>query len=60
MHGSFSKQKVLCQNDPDCRRGGSKAAAYIKISEAEIADDYPEPTQYEKALLHPSKFLEGM
>ena len=31
------------------RRGGTKAAAYIKISEAEIADDYPEPTQYEKA-----------
>ena len=21
---------------------------YIKISEAEIADDYPEPTQYDK------------
>lgn len=36
-----------------CRRGGSgragqAASAYIKISEEEIADDYPEPTQYDK------------
>ena len=31
-----------------CRRGSTKGAAYIKISEAEIADDYPEPTQYDK------------
>ena len=31
-----------------CRRGSTKGAAYIKISEAEIADDYPEPTQYGK------------
>lgn len=23
---------------------------YIKISEAEIADDYPEPTQYDKVM----------
>lgn len=38
-----------------CRRGGAKAAAYIKISEAEIADDYPEPTQYEKACPCPSR-----
>lgn len=34
-----------------CRRGGTKAAAYIKISEAEIADDYPEPKQYLKVTL---------
>lgn len=31
-----------------CRRGGAKQQIYIKISEAEIADDYPEPEQYEK------------
>ncbi len=33
------------------RRGGAgrAAQAYIKISESEIADDYPEPAQYEKA-----------
>lgn len=30
------------------KRGGSKGTPYIKISEAEIADDYPEPTPYEK------------
>jgi len=29
------------------KRGGS-AQAYIKISEAEIADDYPVPKMYEK------------
>jgi len=31
-----------------CRRGGGKGAAYIKVSEAEIAADYPEPAQYDK------------
>lgn len=31
-----------------CRRTGGKQQVYIKISEAEIADDYPEPTQYDK------------
>lgn len=30
------------------RRTGGKQQVYIKISEAEIADDYPEPTQYDK------------
>ena len=38
---------------PGCVRrrpgAGRAAQAYIKISEAEIADDYPEPAQYEKA-----------
>lgn len=29
-------------------RGGSATAAYIKISEEEIADDYPMPAQYVK------------
>lgn len=33
------------------RRGGAKGVPYIKISEAEIADDYPEPAQYEKVAL---------
>ena len=32
-----------------CRRGSSKGAPYIKISEVEIADDYPEPAAYDKA-----------
>ena len=36
-----------------CRKGGTaKGAAYIKISEAEIADDYPEPAQYDKVQPH--------
>lgn len=30
------------------RQGLPRSAGYIKISEAEIADDYPEPTPYEK------------
>lgn len=30
------------------RRQAGKGAAYIKISESEIANDYPEPAQYEK------------
>ncbi|KAL0027901.1 hypothetical protein WJX79_001540 [Trebouxia sp. C0005] len=30
------------------RRTGGKQQVYIKISEAEIADDYPEPKQYDK------------
>ena len=47
----FSFASVVSNTATECRRGGTKAAAYIKISEAEIADDYPEPTQYEKACL---------
>lgn len=35
-----------------CRRTGGKQQVYIKISEAEIADDYPEPKQYDK--VHPA------
>ena len=36
--------------DAFARRGGARAGTpYIKISEAEIADDYPEPAQYNKA-----------
>ena len=31
-----------------CRRAGGKQQVYIKISEAEIADDYTEPSQYDK------------
>ena len=30
------------------RHQAGKGAAYIKISESEIANDYPEPAQYEK------------
>lgn len=30
------------------RRQAPKGAAYIKISESEIANDYPEPAQYVK------------
>ena len=31
------------------RRQGARAQqAYLKIDESEIADDYPEPAQYEK------------
>ncbi len=37
-----------CYSHLDCRRTGGKQQVYIKISEAEIADDYPEPTQYDK------------
>jgi hypothetical protein len=40
----------LCRG---CRKGGAPkggkgAQAYIKVSEAEIADDYPAPTPYNK------------
>lgn len=31
-----------------CRQGRGTKQAYIKISESEIADDYPEPLQYDK------------
>lgn len=31
-----------------CRRQAGKGGVYIKINESEIADDYPEPAQYEK------------
>lgn len=31
-----------------CRRGSSQGTPYIKISEEEIADDYPMPAQYKK------------
>ena len=34
------------------RRQSGKGAAYIKISETEIANDYPEPAQYQKVTLH--------
>lgn len=37
-------------------RGG----AYIKINESEIADDYPEPAQYEKVGLHHIKTADAM
>ena len=33
------------------RRTGGKQQVYIKISETEIADDYPEPAQYDKVQL---------
>lgn len=35
-----------------CRRPSGKGAAYIKISESEIANDYPEPAPYQKVILH--------
>ncbi|KAL3133376.1 hypothetical protein ABBQ38_007247 [Trebouxia sp. C0009 RCD-2024] len=46
-------RQLQAKLDAQETRGGNKRAAgkqqvYIKISEAEIADDYPEPTQYEK------------
>ena len=34
-----------------CRRPAGKGAAYIKISESEIANDYPEPAPYQKVPL---------
>ncbi len=33
-------------------RGGRQAAPYIRISEQEIADDYPMPKQYNKGEQH--------
>ena len=31
-----------------CRQSRGTKQAYIRISESEIADDYPEPLQYDK------------
>ena len=38
------------------RHQAGKGTAYIKISESEIANDYPEPAQYEKVHTFPTAF----
>lgn len=58
---------LLCSSMRWCRllhrHQAGKGAAYIKISESEIANDYPEPAQYEKVqMLQPvfSHFLRSL
>ena len=51
--GIVSVHLILARMSTDklcllCRRPSGKGAAYIKISESEIANDYPEPAPYQK------------
>ena len=47
-HGAKSHHRSMNDVRLLRRHQAGKGTAYIKISESEIANDYPEPAQYEK------------